>query len=185
MSLSLTLAIDPGTRESGWVLYDPREPKHPLREFAKEPNPIIFKRLIEGYFSRREQYPDIVIEHFVSYGRILADDSLETICWATRFETAAWFTTGHVPHLVTRRWVKSYICDDHRANDAAIRRALTERFGPDRKRAVGMKANPGPLYGLKADCWQALAVAITYCETGKSIRTTFVPQPGDRQCLGR
>ena len=175
MATKLILAIDPGTTESGWVLYDPNRPARPVHFFAKEPNAVVFQRLIGGDLSEWG-WPTVVIEHFVSYGRVLAEDSLETIRWATRFEMAAWFTTGKVPHLVTRRMVKSWICDTHTANDAMIRRALIDRYGPERKVAVGTKAKPGPLHGIKADCWQALAVAITYSECGKSIQTEFVPR---------
>jgi hypothetical protein len=56
------------------------------------------------------------------------------------------------------------LCGSSRANDATIRQALLDRYGPGREKAVGTKANPGPLYGIKADLWQALALAVTYSD---------------------
>ena len=165
------LAIDPGTTESGWVLYDPNCAQ-PAYDFAKERNAVVFQRLIERRFADN---PTVVIEHFVSRGNRLGEDSLETIRWATRFESAVWFTTGAAPHLVTRRTVQMWICESL-ADDAGIRRTLTDRFGPERKVAVGSRAKPGPLFGLPPDCWQALALAITYNECGKSIQTEFLPR---------
>ena len=168
------LAIDPGTTESGWVLYD-RNAERPLVGFAWEPNAVLLKRIIIGDWPVPITTPTVAIEHFVSRGNRLGEDSLETVRWATRFEMAAWFTTGQVPHLVTRRTVQMWICESL-ADDAGIRRAITDRFGPERKVAFGSKKNPGPLFGLPKDCVQALAVAITYNECGKSIQTEFVPR---------
>ena len=47
--------------------------------------------------------------------------------------------------------------------DALVRRAMLDRFGGDG--AKGTKKAPGPLYGFHADCWAALAVAVTWSET--------------------
>ena len=41
--------------------------------------------------------------------------------------------------------------------------AVSENY-PELK-AIGLKASPGPLYGMAGDCWAALGVAITAAET--------------------
>jgi len=57
--------------------------------------------------------------------------------------------------------VKLHLTQTRRAKDANIRQALIDRYGPGKALAVGLKATPGPLYGLTGDCWSALAVAVT------------------------
>ena len=49
-----------------------------------------------------------------------------------------------------------------RAKDANVRAALIDRFGPSKRKAIGLKATPGPLYGVHSHMWSALAVAVTY-----------------------
>jgi hypothetical protein len=56
---------------------------------------------------------------------------------------------------------EAHLCEFVRANDANIRAALIDRFGPGKDKAVGRKATPGPLFGLKGDEWSALAIALT------------------------
>lgn len=45
--------------------------------------------------------------------------------------------------------------------DSFVKQRLTTHYGPTRAEAVGTKKNPGPLFGIKADAWQALAIALT------------------------
>lgn len=61
---------------------------------------------------------------------------------------------------VYRSEEKMHLCQSMRAKDGNIRQALIDRFGE-----VGTKKNPGPLFGIKADLWSALAVAVTFSET--------------------
>jgi len=51
-------------------------------------------------------------------------------------------------------------------NDSTIRQAMLDRYGPGREKAIGKKKSPGPLYGIRKDEWQALALAVTFfdCE---------------------
>lgn len=37
-----------------------------------------------------------------------------------------------------------------------------------KERAIGKKATPGKLYGVSADVWQALAVALTWADVRKA-----------------
>jgi hypothetical protein len=65
--------------------------------------------------------------------------------------------------LMPRKDVKLHLCGQTRAKDSNIRAALIDRFG-GKEKAIGKKASPGPLYGLKADAWQALALAVTWLD---------------------
>ena len=47
-----------------------------------------------------------------------------------------------------------------RAKDSNIRQALLDLYGGDKRKAIGIKAEPGPLYGIKSHMWAALGVAV-------------------------
>jgi hypothetical protein len=105
---------------------------------------------------------DLVIEMIASYGMSVGAEVFETCFYIGRF-----FQTSIVPaHRLFRSEIKMHLCGNMRAKDANIRQALIDRFGPGKDRAVGTKANPGPLYGVKADVWAALALAVTFHDKG-------------------
>lgn len=117
----------------------------------------------------------LVVERIESYGKPVGVEVFDTCIWTGRF-IEAW--RGVRPSmqdawsLLPRRAVKLHLCDSPRATDATIRQALIDRYGPGREKAIGTKRNPGPLYGIKADLWAALALGITYQETvGSEART--------------
>jgi hypothetical protein len=85
------------------------------------------------------------------------------VWWTGRFTEAA--RPVKVVQL-PRRQVKVAICGDTKAKDANIRAALLDRFGGSK--AKGTKAKPGPLYGMTADMYSALAIAVTFAETGRA-----------------
>jgi hypothetical protein len=66
---------------------------------------------------------------------------------------------------VKRIEVKSHLCHSARATDSNVRQALIDKFGPGKEKAIGLKATPGPLYGVSKDVWAALGVAVTASET--------------------
>ena len=51
-------------------------------------------------------------------------------------------------------------CNSAAAKDTNIRQALIDHYGGSKAEAIGVKAKPGPLYGIKADEWSALAIAL-------------------------
>jgi hypothetical protein len=152
------LAIDPGTVQSAWVMYDSGS-VWPVMDFGIEPNYQLVARL-------REWRPSVaVIEQVASYGMPVGAEVFETVRWAGRFEEAL-HPTPVV--LLARMAVKMHVCGNSRAKDANIRQALLDRFGGpffDHRVAVGTKKAPGPLYGIHADLWSALAIAVTFAET--------------------
>jgi len=93
-----------------------------------------------------------------SYGMPVGVEVFEAIRWSGRFEEAC----QPIPVVyLPRRTVKLHLCGTSRAKDANVRAALLEKFG-GKEAAIGNKAHPGPLYGIHADLWSALALAVTY-----------------------
>ena len=151
------LAIDPGSSESAWLVYDAEEEE--LRGFAKIPNEELLERLRSGTGS----VPLVVIEWTAPRGMPASAELFETMYWAGRFAEAA--RPARVERL-ERMAVKMHLCHSRSAKDANIRAALIDRFGgPGGKAAaIGLKASPGPLYGVSHDVWAALAVAVTWAD---------------------
>lgn len=161
------LAIDPGSEESAYVSFD-----------TATGLPVHWSKLSNGeLLGVLDDTPgdQLAIEMVASYGMAVGATVFETCVWAGRF-IERWLTgpldyeraalaVRYTPIRVFRRDVKLHLCGSQRAKDANIRQALIDRYGPGKDKAVGLKASPGPLYGIKADCWQALAVAVTAAET--------------------
>lgn len=149
------LAIDPGSEQSAWLLWDGA-----VRGFGIQPNDELLANLYRRSLGAIDR---VVIEKIESYGMAVGAEVFATVHWAGRFtEAARPISVVQLP----RRAVKLAICGDSRAKDANIRQALLDRFGG--ARAVGRKADPGPLYGISRDVWSALAIAVTYADGGAS-----------------
>ena len=159
----MILSIDPGTTKSAWVTFRDGKP----RAFAIHPNEELLVGLrLDPY--RADVFANVtvvVIEKVESFGMAVGADIFETVRWAGRFEEAA----QPLPvHRIGRRAVKLHLCGSARAKDANVRQALLDRYG-GKDTAIGRKAAPGPLYGVSADVWSALAVAVTWAD-GKDTR---------------
>jgi hypothetical protein len=150
------LAIDPGPVESAWVLYDPAT-KTPV-SWAKESNDRVRARVAQDFLIKT-----VEIEMIASYGMAVGAEVFETCVWIGRFMETWRCRRAKEAGRVFRKDVKLHLCGSPRAKDSNIRQAIIDRFG-GKEKAIGKKATPGPLYGMKADCWAALAVAITATE---------------------
>lgn len=160
------LAIDPGPIESGYFDGRPLNKRKPFVTCAKLDN-ITILNAIKGWKRYPEEIrPRVVIEEFVSYGRRIGASSIQTIRWIGRFEQVCCDYLQTKPVLVPRRHIAQWLCDSHKAKDADIRQRLIDIFGGGRDVAIGRKAQPGPLYGVKKDAWLALALAYVYAESG-------------------
>jgi hypothetical protein len=104
----------------------------------------------------------LVVEMVACYGMPVGREVFDTCVWIGRF-IEAW---GRPHSTLYRSTVKLHLCGQTRAKDANVRQALIDRFGPGREKAIGTKAKKGPLYGVKADVWQALALAVTFADAG-------------------
>jgi hypothetical protein len=149
------LALDPGPVLTAWVEFADGLPT----AFGKEPNDDVLGRIM---MSLADQ---LAIESVASYGMAVGAEVFETCVWSGRF-IQRWLDSSGCPvRRVYRRDVKLHLCGTNRANDSNVRQALIDRYGPGRELAIGRKATPGPLYGVKADVWAALGVAVTVAET--------------------
>lgn len=170
------LAIDPGTNESAWVeLYLPE--KAATDALGIELPPIVSNKSIEPNEKlaetirwwagpgRDHKADHMAIEMVGHYGTGMAVGTsvFDTCVWIGRF-IEAW--NGPYTQML-RKTVCGQICGSARANDSNIRRALLDRFpatGGGKTPQVGIKAQPGPLFGFKEDLFSALAVGITWAE---------------------
>jgi hypothetical protein len=109
----------------------------------------------------------LVIEEVASYGMPVGREVFETVFWAGRFAQAWQADPKRSWSLLPRKAVKLALCGSMKAKDANIRQALLDRYG-GKEKAVGRKAAPGPLYGLRSHCWAALALAVAYQEQEKA-----------------
>jgi len=125
---------------------------------GKDPNTEclkLFRRIVD----QLDVALDVVgIEMFAGYGRSVGKSTFEACKWVGRFEQ---MFEGEIPtDMIYRKGdVCPWICRDHMAKDKDVRAALIKRYGPP-----GTKKAQGKLYGVKADIWSALAIAITCVE---------------------
>jgi len=101
--------------------------------------------------------PYVFCESMSPIGAVLAQVTIDTLVNVGRIVERLHLSSKQ---LVTRRDVKRHLLGKVSGNDAQVRMALEERFGPK-----GVKANPGPLYGIKGHHLAALAVAVTGYDT--------------------
>lgn len=141
------LSIDPGTDESGWVLFDNVR----ITASGVSPNETMLHQVkMEGY----SDIDVLAIEMIASYGMPVGREVFETCVWIGRY-VQAWRTPEAV-RLVYRRDVKLHLCGTSKAKDANIRQALIDLLGPQ-----GTKKAQGATYGVKSHAWAALGVAVT------------------------
>lgn len=170
--MSIILGIDPGSKKSAVVVYDAKKKAVLYSVHAENPSvKLRLPQLIDDF-----KVTKIAIEKIGSYGFRVGASIFDTILWTGRFiEYMLQCPIVHNdfgrPHIhpvpsiyrVSRKSVVAYICGSARANDTAVRASLLDRFG-GKVPAIGSKAEPGPLFGLKVDERSALAVAIYAAE---------------------
>lgn len=141
------LAIDPGTHNSGLVVF---EAGRVLRAGIHN-NEFILHTI-------RESRADVLaIEMIASYGMPVGREVFETCVWIGRM-VETWREPYDV-RMVYRKDVKLHLCGTAKAKDPNIRQALLDKVGP-----AGTKKAPGPTYGVRSHAWAALAVAVTVAD---------------------
>lgn len=146
-------SIDPGNTQSAVVVMDG--------------DSIEFKGIFPNNYLRqllilRDLRSDLLlIEKVASYGMPVGEEVFETVYWSGRF-AEAW---GDEPvERLTRNQIKMALCyRTQGVNDSVIRQRVIDLYG-GKEAAIGKKKTPGPLYGVKADEWAALALAKAYME---------------------
>jgi hypothetical protein len=148
------LAIDPGSAESAWLRLEDGVPL----DYGKWPNDALLNACRTSHWVMADV---AVIEWMSPRGMPTSAQEFETMYWVGRFAEAL----RPMPiERLERGKVKDHLCGNRKANDVNIRAALIDRFGGvgGKAAAVGRKTTPGPLYGIAADIWSALALAVTW-----------------------
>jgi hypothetical protein len=163
------LAIDPGSARSAFVGIN----RHGTPVVSgRVPNDELLDALRDGRIVRElggTLATAVVIENIEPrFGLNVGWETLDTARWTGRFQEAA---LPIAAVLLQRSQVLSHLGvvtrgPNKTTADAGVRAALIDRYGghEGKATAIGLKASPGPLYGLTADRWAALAVAVTYAD---------------------
>lgn len=161
-------SIDPGTLQSALVVVEHDGSDIRVREACTILNAALLPRLESAPVGAT-----LVIEGMQSYGMPVGYEVLETCVWIGRF-LQAWPNPN--AHRLTRGQIKTHLCRSMQATDASVRCALLDRFGPGKALAIGVKARPGPLYGVKAHEFAALACGVVWLEqSGHQRETSILP----------
>lgn len=139
------LAIDPGSTESGWVLYEEGR----VLDSGVHDNHDMLRWIEAG-----QGADALAIEMAESFGAPVWAQVFTTVRWVGRFQER-WLEPDEVV-FVTRSQIKLELLGRRAGQDKHIRQALIERVGEP-----GKKASPGPTYGVSSHAWAALAVAVT------------------------
>ena len=172
----LVLAVDPGSERSAFVIWN--------GSFIVDRDIVANAELRDRLSTMGRSIWTLVVEMVACYGMPVGASVFETCVWIGRFLEAWRWESDRV----FRKDVKIHLCGSMRAKDSNIRQAILDRFG-GRDRAIGGKKcqtckgkgwagrgrpecrdcsgngwyfPPGPLHGVRADEWSALAVALTW-----------------------
>src|SRR5690625_5398507 len=154
-------AIDPGNTQSAYAVCFPDT--HTLGAFGKVKNHEL-RDILKDSLQWEYRY---AIEMIASYGTPVGASVFETCLWIGRF-TEIVERGGKASSLVYRKDVKMHLCNSTKAKDGNIRQAMIERCpatGGGKKPVIGIKSNPGPMYGASADMGGAFGVALTFSAT--------------------
>ena len=111
------------------------------------------------------KYDDLVIEYPKPRGQPMYTQLIDTIFWVGRYVE---YVAPRPYFLMDRKDVKMILCGSTRSKDSNIRAAILSIYADIKPRGggkiyqVGLKQSPGPLFGVSADVWQALGVALAY-----------------------
>jgi len=172
--MATILAIDTGSAQSGFAhVTTDMGPTLRAFKYGIEPNTTIRKVLSEGGFTADL----LALEMIASYGMGgknaggVAQVTYDTCVWIGLF-AAAWERCTSAPWILVKRGkVKMHMCHAMNAKDPNLTATVCDRWKMDMRGCKGTKKNPGPLYGIKGDAWQALALAIAVSESEMGTRS--------------
>ena len=158
------LGIDPGTKKSGWAVWDTT--KQLIVDMGIDKNSCVILTI----YNNRHCVDQVVIEEIRSYGKRVGNETFETCWWSGRFyEAADTLYDGHTT-MLPRLDAKIYLLGNAKATDADVSSRIRQMYGEK-----GTKKNPGVFFGVKSHIWNALAVIFAWMR--KSEAGTFVMTP--------
>jgi hypothetical protein len=160
----IVLGIDPGTVESGYVVFNSEGMK------IIESGVVSNEEFLQS--SAWDNSDVVCMEMIASYGMPVGQTTFETIIWIGRFVQLCIFKNKKFELLYKKKDINPTLCFSNKAKDANIRQAVLDMFPATGGGSVpqkGTKSNPGPLFGVSSHAFSALAVALTYCLQNKLI----------------
>lgn len=149
------LAIDPGTHESAYVLWNGK-----VAACGIVVNATLLEMARCTYLPRGDEATPVAIEMIACYGMAVGKEVFETCRLIGRLQEA-YEARGRVVTLIYRQDVKLHHCKSARAKDGNVTQAIKDKYG-----GKGTKKAPGVFYNVKSHIWSALAVATYYLEAG-------------------
>lgn len=147
------LAVDPDPDGGSWALFGPG------LEIVSHGRRTPVCELLELLESL--DLADVAVEDLQSYGMAAGASMFQTAkvigelrCTCRRLAICY--------DEISRPKIKTALCGTPRGKDANVRQALIDLYGGDKRTAVGLKACPGPLYGVSKDIWAALALGVVW-----------------------
>lgn len=156
MAIEHTIAIDPGTLQSGVVAFRGKT----ISDSYIAENRTILRQL--ELMARTGPACQVIIEMIASYGMPVGRETFETCVWIGRFCQACCGADR-----LYRRDIKLHLCGTARAKDAHIWQAIVDRYG-GKESAIGSKKKPGPLHGVKSHARAALALGLCWLDGVRS-----------------
>ena len=159
------MAIDPGNELSAYVVMD--TDTKDLIEFDKVENRALLLSIIVGWCGVNY----LAIEMPASYGMVVGKTVFDTCRWVGIFQQVFGLDQSSLVYRKSQNKAEGidsvcmYLCKNPRAKDKNVRQSLIDLYpatGGGKTPQIGTKKQPGPLYGVSADVWSALAVAHTY-----------------------
>ncbi len=148
----MIIAIDPGDLKSGYVIINESQ--------LIESGTLLNHKLLDKIMIYGD--PNIMaIENMTSYGRRVGASVFNTCVWIGRFQQA-WYDPESV-FLIKRKTIVTSLTGQAKAGDSQVRRSILKLYPPcggGKIPQVGIKKQPGPLYGISTHAWQALAVGL-------------------------
>lgn len=155
-------AIDPGPEVSSWLRLDPVDMR--IVAHAEEKNSALLHLLrgygVEAHRETAAPTPRFVVEIVEGYGMSVGVETFATCELIGRISEILELARVPLARL-GRKAVKLELCSVITAKDKDIKAAAIACWGSE-EIAVGKKKNPGPLYGIVGDRWQALGLALAY-----------------------
>lgn len=151
----IVLGIDPGTNNSGVVLFDPNIPAVLMTNGAMPNNEVmsLLNDMVGPAVSGNSTIVALEVIKAIYSGHV-GKETIQTIRFTGAVEAVCEIHKLTLFELSPQE-VKAKLCHAPSAKDPAVRQALIDRFGP-----VGTKTNPGALHGVHSHAWRALAVAV-------------------------
>ena len=165
------IAIDPGTTESAYVVLSEGMA---TGGYLIDAMGLASNEELADIVTGGSQTFEVACEVMRNMGQFVGESTFETAYWIGEYRRIC-KEVGHSWHPVYRNDVKLFLCNSTRAKDADISTALASLYGGTgktpaeiKRSAKGVKANHGPLYGIKSHIWSALGVGVTYLGGGSS-----------------